>query len=111
MAQNHIQPGESMPYSNSTGSDIASGSPVLVGDRLCVALGDIPNGEDGNLATCEVWELPNTPAVAAIDQGQDVYWDAAAGKITSVATANTLAGYAWASTLIGDTTIQVKLNG
>lgn len=111
MAQNHIQPGESMPYTNSTGTDIVSGAPVLVGDRLCVALGDIADGDDGNLATCEVWELPNTPAVAAIDQGADVYWDATAGKITSVATANTLAGFAWAASLIGDTTILVKLNG
>ncbi|MDH5525158.1 MAG: DUF2190 family protein [Desulfobulbaceae bacterium] len=111
MAKNHIQPGEAMPWTNSTGVDVLSGDPVLVGNRLFVALGDIADGESGQLATCEVWELAKATAIGDIAQGADVYWDNTAKKITNVATANTLAGCAWAGALDAATTIQVKLGG
>lgn len=110
MAMNHIQPGEAMPYTNATAAAIASGDPVLVGNRLCVAIGDIAIGETGQLATCEVWELPKVGATA-IGQGVDVYWDDTAKNITNVATANTLAGCSFAAALAADTTILVKLGG
>ncbi len=110
MAQNHIQPGEAMPYTNSTGSNIASGDPVLVGNRLCVALGDIADGASGQLATCEVFELPKV-AATAIGQGADIYWDDTAKNITNVATANTLVGCAFAAAAADDATIQAKLGG
>ncbi|MHB8149980.1 MAG: DUF2190 family protein [Desulfobulbia bacterium] len=110
MAKNHIQPGEAMPYTNSTGAAIASGDPVLVGNRLCVALGDIAIGASGELATCEVWTLPKV-AATAIGQCADAYWDNTAKNITNVATANTLAGCAFAAAAADDATIQVKLGG
>ena len=108
MAQNHIQKGDAMPYT--AGADISSGDPVLVGNRLGVALGDIANGESGQLATCEVFELPKV-AATAIGQGADVYWDDTAKNITNVATANTLAGCAFAAAATDDATILVKLGG
>lgn len=99
-----------MPYTNTSGDDIASGDPVLVGNRLGVALGDIPDGEAGDLALCEVWELPKK-AATAIGQGVNVYWDDTAGEITDVDTDNTLAGCAFAAAAADDATIQVKLGG
>lgn len=110
MAQNHIQPGDVMPYTNSSGADIESGTPVLVGNRLGVAIGKILAGESGSLAICEVWDLPKK-AATAIGQGADAYWDDAAGEITDEATGNTLAGCAFADAAADDATIQVKLGG
>lgn len=110
MAQNHIQPGAAMPYTNATAAAIVSGQGVLVGNRLCVAMGDIAIGATGELATQEVWELPKV-AATAIGQGVDVYWDDTNKVITNVATANTLAGCAFAAAAAADATIQVKLGG
>ncbi len=110
MAANHIQRGEAMPWTNSTGAAVSSGDVVLVGDRVCVALGDIADGASGQLATCEVFELTKEASLA-IDQGVDVYWDAVNKVITTTATANTLAGCAFAAAAAADATVQVKLNG
>lgn len=110
MAQNHIEEGEAMPYTNATAADIASGEVVVVGDRVFVALGDIAVGASGSLATCEVWELPKK-AATAFGQGDVVYWDATPGEITDVALDGVPAGYAFADAAAGDATIQVKLNG
>ncbi len=110
MAQNHIQPGETMPYTNSTGSDIASGSPVLVGARLGVALGDIADGASGQLAMCEVWEIAKEAALV-VAQGAALYWDDVNGVLTTTATDNTLAGYAFAAAVGADATVLLKLNG
>lgn len=108
MAQNHIQPGAVMPYTNETVADIASGDVVLVGNKVCVAMGDIAVGASGSLACEEVWELPKV-AATAIGQGVTVYWDDTAKNITSTATANTLAGIAFAAAADADATILVKL--
>jgi len=108
MAQNHIQEGAAMPYTNATAADIASGDVVLVGNKVCVALGDIAIGASASLACTEVWELPKV-AATVIGQGATVYWDATAKVITNVATANTLAGFAFVAAASADATIQVKL--
>ena len=108
MAQNHIQRGATMPYTNATAAAIASGDIVLAGNKVCVAIGDIAIGASGSLACGEVWELPKVAAIA-IAQGATVYFDAAAKVITNVATANTLAGFAFAAAAAADTTIRVKL--
>lgn len=110
MAQNHIQPGTSMDWTNATGADVLSGSPVLVGNRLCVALGDIADTESGQVATCEVWELAKEAALV-VAQGALLYWDATNSVLTTTATANTLAGFAFAAAAAADTTVLVKLNG
>ena len=108
MAQNHIQLGAAMPYTNATAAAIASGDIVLAGNTVCVAMGDIAIGASGNLACSEVWELPKV-AATAIAQGATVYFDATAKVITNVATANTKAGFAFAAAAEADTTILVKL--
>lgn len=122
MAGNHIQQGEVMPWTNTTGSDILSGAVVIVATQCCVALGDIADGEVGQLATCEVFDLPK--AAVDIAQGDVLYWDlnddpvggvVGSGAITNVAVGavdlidNNVAGRAFAPALAAAAVVQIKL--
>jgi len=107
MAQNHVQEGAAMPWTNGTGADVVSGQAVNVADMVCVAAGDIADGESGILFTEEVFTLPKTAALA-IGQGAIVYFDVAAGEINLTNT-NPVAGKAFVAALAADTTVQVKL--
>lgn len=109
MAKNHVQPGAIMPWTNGTGSDVSSGDVVLVGTRVGIALGDIADGAEGQVAITEVWEVPKA-APLVIDQGDLVYWDAADGNVNKTATDNTLAGFAFEAAVSAATTVKVKLN-
>ncbi|WP_421902188.1 DUF2190 family protein [Maridesulfovibrio sp.] len=106
MALNHIQKGNHMTWTNNTGADVESGSAVPVGARIGVALVDIPNGETGELAMGEVWELPN--AGVEILQGATVYLDGNK-EITTVAENNLQAGFAFAAAA-SDESVRVKIN-
>jgi predicted RecA/RadA family phage recombinase len=109
MATNHIQLGDVMPWTNSTGADVLSGAPALIGERLGVALGDIADGASGSVAVCEVFTLPKEAALA-VAQGATLYWDDTNKVLTTTATANTLAGFAFAAALAADATVEIKLN-
>ena len=115
MARNHIQSGDSMPFTNTTGIDILSGQVVPAGGRCFIAMGDIPDGATGELATCDVWELPK--ATGAIIQGADLFFDAdgdpvggiaGSGAMTTIAGENPGAGYAFAPAADTDATVFVK---
>jgi predicted RecA/RadA family phage recombinase len=97
-----------MPWTNGTGTDVASGDVVDLPNMIGVALGDIADGDNGDLAVTEVWALPKEAALA-IDQGDQVYWDATAGEIDKTNT-NIAAGKAFAAAAADDTTVAVKLN-
>ncbi|MBI9110106.1 DUF2190 family protein [Maridesulfovibrio ferrireducens] len=107
MAGNHVQIGKTMTWVNSTGADVLSGSPVIVGVLVGIALVDIPDGATGELATEEVWELPKT--AAAIEHGAQVYLTPG-NSITASSSGNTKAGVAFAFAADIDATAQVKLN-
>lgn len=107
MAQNHVQKGAVMPWTNGTGSAVVSGQPVAVGDMVGVAAVDIADGESGELYLEEVWELPKE-APLVIDQGDTVYFDPSAGEIDKTNT-NTPAGKAFADAASAATTVLVKL--
>ena len=110
MANNFRQIGEVMDYTNTTGATIKSGDVVLVGKRVGVALGDIADQKVGSVQMEGVFDLPKKPADAPA-QGALVYWSAPLGKITTTATRNMLAGYAFLTASGGDKTVAVKLNG
>lgn len=76
--KNMIQKGKRMPWTNGTGADVASGDPVVVGDKIYAACGDIANGADGELAAEGVFEFPKT-AGNAINQGTRPIYDVSAG--------------------------------
>ncbi len=112
MAQNHIQRGEVMPYTNGGSSTITSGRLVVVGDMVGVALGDIEPGATGQLALGEVWELPKD--AVAVAQGDQLY-AMPDGTITTAAddgsgNAYTPAGKAFAAAADTAATVQVRLN-
>ncbi|EGJ50243.1 DUF2190 family protein [Desulfocurvibacter africanus] len=112
MGQTSRFKGETMPYTPS-GADVANGAAVLVGDMLGVATALIPDGETGDLVVVGVHELPKTTGTGhAIAQGDTVYWDATAGKITYTddSAANKAVGKAWAAAGDSAATVLVKLN-
>lgn len=80
--KNFISNGERLAWTNGTGSDVASGAPVIINGRTFVACVDIANGAIGSVATCGVFEFAKE-VNKSFAQFADVYWDATAGKVTS----------------------------
>jgi len=107
MAKNHVKQGKKMTWTNGTGSAVASGSVVVVGDVIGVALVDIPDGAAGELAMEEVYNLPKNNTAMA--QGKKCYWDAAAGRVVLTAASNTYAGIVHNAALAGDSQVAVKI--
>jgi predicted RecA/RadA family phage recombinase len=78
MAKNRVQNGRRITYT--AGADISSGDVVVVGNLVCVAMVDIANGDEGELAVSEVYNLPKLDA-AVIGQGETVAFDVSAGEV------------------------------
>ena len=110
MADNFIQEGKTLEYTNDTGSAIASGDLVKVGVRVGVALVDIANGSSGAVAMSGVYEV-DKEASLAVTQGDLLYLDATSGELDKTTTDHTLAGYAFATEATSSTTVKVCLNG
>jgi predicted RecA/RadA family phage recombinase len=108
MATNFIQKGDTLKYTNGTGSDIASGDIVKINSLVGVALVDIADGASGAVATEGVYQVDATSS-AAISQGAAVYFDGT--EMTPTAEDNTFVGFAWAAKAEAGTTVQVKLGG
>jgi predicted RecA/RadA family phage recombinase len=112
MAKNFIQEGDTLLYSNTSGSTITSGTAVLMGSKVGIALVDISNNASGAVAMEGVWSYAkNTGASTGGLMGASAYWDNSAKKFTAVSSGNTLAGYFAATCADGDATCQVKLMG
>ncbi|UZP67723.1 DUF2190 family protein [Desulfovibrio mangrovi] len=117
MAQNHVQEGKKMNWTNGGAAAVVSGQAVVVGALVGVAAGDIAVGETGVLEVAEVRFLPK--AAEAITQGAKLYWDAngnpvggvaGSGCLTATATDNTYAGVAFAAAADTAATVDIKLN-
>jgi len=114
MARNYINEGKTINFTNGTGSAIASGNVVPVGNQLCIALVDIAIGATGVLAAEGVFTVSKV-TTAVIGQGESVMYDSsakefddnlaapAAGDISGCCIAVEAAGN-------GDTTVDIKLN-
>ena len=86
---------------------VASGGIVIAGSLIGVASTDAASGADVAVATRGVFELPKV-AAQAVTLGAPVYWDSAAGKVTTTAGGNTAVGYATAAASAA-TTIRIRL--
>lgn len=109
MAKNYIKPGEHLTYT--AGADIASGSGVLLGTLLGVALTTLASGASGEAAVEGVWELPKASA-AVINAWSNPIWDVSAGEFiaASAATGDLLGGaVAVEAAGSGTTTVKVRL--
>jgi len=109
MAKNYVQEGDVIDYVNASGSTITSGTAVLIGARLGVALADIANGATGSVQVEGVFTVPKlgTDVVAA---GALLYWDNTNKRLTTTASSNTLSGFAVAAAGSGVTTVNIKIN-
>ncbi len=115
MSNTHIQDGKTLTYTNGTGSAIAAGAPVVVGNQIGVAAVDIANGETGELFMTGVHKLPKTGGAGAITQGSAPIFDVSSGEFVPAGTATATgdvsgAVTAWASVADAATVVWVKLN-
>lgn len=110
MANTYKQPGKVLDYVNTTGAAIASGSGVLIGTLVGVALADIPVAATGSTMVCGVHTVTKL-GTDVMAQGVKVYWDNTNKRLTTTASGNTEAGRVAVAAGSGETTVQVLLNG
>lgn len=110
MAKNFIQEGGTIEHVVS--ADITSGSVLIIGGLVAIALGDVANGETGVFAIEGVWELPKSAGV--LTQGSTIDYDIETSEFTSIATPTagdlTGCGVVFADAADTDTTMWVKIN-
>ncbi len=81
MATNNVQTSGLFNYTNSTGSSIASGSVVVIGHTIGIALTTIANGSSGTV-DCRpgmVYTVPKVTAAVFV-QGEKLIYDVSASK-------------------------------
>jgi predicted RecA/RadA family phage recombinase len=83
MATNHVQPGNTIDYTNG-GTAIASGDFVIFGGIPFIAQVDIANGETGSIMRGGVWDLLAVDG-AAFTLGEGVTFDVSAGRVDDAA--------------------------
>jgi len=110
MARNYIQDGDTVDYTNGTGSAIASGAVVVVGNRqLGIALVAMAIAAIGAVALEGVFQLAKNTSDAIV-QGQKLWWDAVAGEVINTPAINSyFIGYAIKAELAATATVHVAL--
>ena len=110
MANNYVQPGEQITWTNGTGSAVSSGDVVVVGNQqLGIALGDIASTASGTVALDGVYDLAKNTS-DAVTAAQKLWWDASAGEVINAPAKNAyFIGYATESALAATTTVNVLL--
>lgn len=88
---------------------LLSGQGYLVGTKLVVCVTDGAEGDVIAGNTSGEYELPKE-APLVINQGDTLYWDNTAKKLTKTALGNTQCGYATAGALSADTTVKVYIS-
>jgi len=106
MAQNYIQDGDILEIVNGS-TAITSGSPVVVGSVVGIALGDIAANGEGRVQVCGVFEVGKTASLA-ISQGDKVYFNTSTKLVTKTAT-DVFMGFAFKSATAEASTVQVSL--
>ena len=91
-------------------TNIASGDGVLVGSIFGVAAADAVAGDEVEIATNGVYELPKLSA-AVFAQGDPVSWNDGTGKVVVPATGMAPIGVATEAVGNGTATIKVRLDG
>lgn len=110
MANNYIQCGDIVDWTNNTGVAVLSGKPVVIGNQqMGIALTDIANLATGSVAKEGVFSLPKNTSTA-INQGQKLWWNASSKEIIAAPIINSyFIGFADKSELISSTTVNVDL--
>ena len=101
--------GHEIEYTPS-GSSVAAGEVLVLGELVCIAKTDIADGEEGALTIEGVADVVKTGGGGiTFAQGAVVYWDATGNVATSTAGANKIMGKAVAAAADDDTSVRVKL--
>ncbi len=109
MSKNYIQPGETITVA--APATTTSGSLVVVGSLIGVAELDAASGADVQIATEGVFSLPKV-TTDVVTQGDKLYWDSVAGKLTVTPGTNSkpLVGFARAAAGNGVTVVDCWLS-
>jgi len=107
MAKTYIQPGRVLTVPAPTGGAL-SGAPLLIGSLFGVAQHDAAQGQDLEILTEEVVELPKATPLA-IDLGDRLFWNTGDGVLDKTATAQVCVGVAVLPAASADTAVRVKL--
>ena len=104
-----VHRGESVDYSSV--STVNAGAVVVQGDLVGVAIRTIPANMPGSLMVEGVFDFAKaTGAGTALAVGTIVYWDAANGRATSVATGNKLLGKVVMAASDSDPRVRVRMS-
>ena len=106
MAQNYIVEGDVIPVV--LGATTASGAGILVGSIVGVALGAGVSGDTVQVAVEGVFAVKKK-TTDVITQGAKLYWDNTNKELTTTATSNTLAGFAYSAAGNGATSVEILL--
>lgn len=111
MGKTYIQPGDVVTLTAPTGG-VTKDVPVQIGQLLVVPTATVAEGELFEGHTRGVFSVTKAGSQAWAE-GAIVYWDAAAGNFTTVATGNFQAGVAVevVGSGAGETTGKVRLDG
>jgi predicted RecA/RadA family phage recombinase len=108
--KNFIQPGNIITLVAPTGGAV-SGEPVIVGAFFGIAAYTAAAGQPVETQLTGVFELPKD-TVVAINQGDQVYWDAGNQGVTNISTTSTILIGACTESVIGSApTVRVRLKG
>lgn len=107
--QNFVQPGDVLTFTAPSGG-VTSGLGYKIGSVFCVASGDADEGDEFEGQITGVFDLAKTTGTAWTE-GQLLYWDDSAKKVTTVVGANLLIGVAARDEDSADTIGRVRLNG
>ncbi|WP_342249377.1 DUF2190 family protein [Sphingomonas sp. OTU376] len=104
----YIQDGDTLPFV--APYDVAAGGGVLVGAIFLVAIAAVLTGKGGQGRRRGVMDIAKTTG-EAWTQGQKLYWDNAAKKLTTTAAGNTLVGAAAQVQAAGDAVGRAMITG
>lgn len=104
--QNKTEEGKILTFT--AGTSLTGGQALLVGDIFGVVEADAATGDLFALNIQGVFSLPKASSIA-ISQGQNVFWDATASKITPIGAGNRWVGKARFAVESAATTVEVLL--
>lgn len=88
---------------------VSSGTMVLIGTKVGVAIADIAANATGSLQVAGEFNYAKL-STDAVTQGAALYWDNTNKRLTTTASGNTYAGFATAAAGAGTATVTVKIN-
>ena len=107
MAVNYVNSGERINYTIPSSTTITSGQVIVLESKIFVALSGGTENEEITLSRTGRFTLAK--AAVTITQGETLYWDAGASKMTDVSTSNNKAGLAAVAAASGDATVECIL--